>query len=305
MAIAIFVFLFGIVIGSFLNVCILRIPEEVSIVAPASKCPKCATPIKWYDNVPVFGWMWLGGKCRSCKTKISVMYPLVELTTGLLFVAGYEEFGLTPETVKWLVFTCLLIVLTITDLRVRMLPDLVNWPGFGVGLFFSALVPPSDGLVRALLGSLLPADAAAWVLGLVNGLAGAAIGGLGFWAMGAMFSRLMGRPAFGLGDVKMLAMIGAFLGIRGIFFTLLLGSLIGSIVGIAVITGLFFAGWKRPVAERAERRGVGKERALRWTLAKRYQLPFGTYLGMGAMAVVYLRPEALQNWIGSLLSGRM
>jgi leader peptidase (prepilin peptidase) / N-methyltransferase len=305
LAITIFVFLFGIVIGSFLNVCILRIPEEVSIVAPASKCPKCGTPIKWYDNVPVFGWIWLGGKCRACGTKISVMYPLVELATGLLFVACYEEFGITQTTIKWLFFTCLLIVLTITDLRVRMLPDLVNWPGFAAGLFFSAIVPPSDGLIRVLLGSVLPADAPAWVLGLMNGLAGAAIGSLGFWGLGAVFSRLMGRSAFGLGDVKMLAMIGAFLGIRGVFFTLLLGSLIGSIVGIAVITGLFFAGWKKAVAERAERLGVGRQRALRWTLAKRYQLPFGTYLGMGAMAVVYLRPEALQVWIGSLLSGRL
>src|ERR1700681_1624643 len=142
-----FFFLFGIVMGSFLNVCITRIPEGLSIVTPGSRCPRCQTAIKAYDNVPLFAWLWLRGKCRSCGLAISPMYPLVELLTGLLFVAGYLDFGLTQTAVKWLFFTCLIIVLTITDLRVRLLPDLVNWPGFAVGLFFSALVPPQDGMM--------------------------------------------------------------------------------------------------------------------------------------------------------------
>ena len=118
-----FIFVLGLVIGSFLNVCILRIPEDLSIVAPGSRCPRCQTPIQWYDNVPVFGWLWLRGKCRTCSLPISPMYPLVELATGLLFVACYVEFGITQTTVKWLFFTSLIIVLTITDLRDGSLVD--------------------------------------------------------------------------------------------------------------------------------------------------------------------------------------
>ncbi|MGC2672334.1 MAG: prepilin peptidase, partial [Candidatus Acidiferrum sp.] len=117
-----FFFLFGIVIGSFLNVCITRIPEELSIVSPGSRCPRCKTPIKPYDNVPVFAWIWLKGKCRTCGLPISPMYPLVEMATGLLFVGCYLEFGISQATVKWLFFICLIIILTVTDLRVRLLP---------------------------------------------------------------------------------------------------------------------------------------------------------------------------------------
>jgi leader peptidase (prepilin peptidase)/N-methyltransferase len=147
----IFIFLFGIVIGSFLNVCITRIPEEISIVSPGSRCPRCGTPIKPYDNVPVFAWLWLRGKCRACGAPISVMYPAIELTTGLLFVAAFHEFGLTQTTLKWVVFTCLILILTVTDLRVRLLPDLVNWPGFAAGLLFSAFVPPDHGFMQFLI----------------------------------------------------------------------------------------------------------------------------------------------------------
>src|SRR5215471_17642367 len=152
----VFVFLFGTVIGSFLNVCITRIPEDISIVSPGSRCPQCETPIKPYDNVPVFAWLWLRGKCRACGASISAMYPLVELVTGLLFVAAFFEYdGITQATVKWLFFTCLVLVLTITDLRVRLLPDLVTWPGFAAGLALSAFVPPSGGFGQALSWRLL------------------------------------------------------------------------------------------------------------------------------------------------------
>jgi prepilin signal peptidase PulO-like enzyme (type II secretory pathway) len=131
-----FFFLIGLVIGSFLNVCIMRIPEGVSIVSPGSRCPYCEKPIKAYDNVPVLAWIWLRGKCRSCSAPISSMYPSIELLTGVLFVLCYLEFGFTADTVKWLFFISLLIVLTITDVRIRILPDAVNFFGFGVGLAF-------------------------------------------------------------------------------------------------------------------------------------------------------------------------
>ena len=118
--ITVFFFLLGIIVGSFLNVCITRIPEDISVVTPGSRCPRCGTAIKPYDNVPVFAWMWLRGKCRACGEPISVMYPLIELATGLLFVAALLEFGITQTTVKWLFFTCLILILTVTDLRVAV-----------------------------------------------------------------------------------------------------------------------------------------------------------------------------------------
>jgi leader peptidase (prepilin peptidase) / N-methyltransferase len=291
-----FIFVFGLVIGSFLNVCILRIPEDVSIVTPGSHCPRCQKPIHWYDNVPVFGWLWLRGKCRNCGLAISPMYPLVELATGLLFVACYFEFGLTQATVKWLVFTCLLIVLTITDLRVRLLPDLVNWPGFAVGLFFSAVVPldddPAPYLYTALFHRMLPRP----VEGLLGGLLGAAFGSFVLWAVAAIYKRVRGRDGMGMGDVKMMAMVGAFLGVRGAFLTILLGTLLGTLVGVTVIVLLYFAGWQRKLAERASRRGLGGANALRWAIASQYQLPLGTFLGIAALLVVYFGPAMMRRW---------
>src|SRR5271156_4844002 len=144
----IFAFLFGLIIGSFLNVCILRIPGGKSIVMPASACPKCGDPIRPYDNIPVLSYFILGGKCRGCKTRISPMYPLVELLTGLLFLACYLAFGLTPEALKWSVFSALLIVLVFTDLRERILPDVVNFTGLGFGLALSLFTQQADGTAQ-------------------------------------------------------------------------------------------------------------------------------------------------------------
>jgi leader peptidase (prepilin peptidase)/N-methyltransferase len=286
-----FFFLFGIVIGSFLNVCIARIPEGMSIVTPRSRCPQCQAPIKAYDNVPVFAWLWLGGKCRSCGYPISPMYPLVELLTGFLFVACYLDFGLTQVTVKWLIFTCLMVILTVTDLRVRLLPDLINWPGFVVGLFLSTWVPPSDGIVFFLCASLFHRVPPASLLGLLDGLLGAAFGSLLLWGAAAMYKMARGREGMGLGDVKMMAMVGAFLGLRGTFLTILLGTLLGSLVGGAVILGLYASGWQLALAERASRRNLGSLTGLRWTLASQYQLPLGTFLGIAALLVVYVGPQ--------------
>jgi leader peptidase (prepilin peptidase) / N-methyltransferase len=288
-----FIFVFGLVIGSFLNVCILRIPEDISIVAPGSRCPQCQTPIAWYDNVPVLGWLWLRGKCRTCGLAISPMYPLVELATGLLFVACYLEFGLTQTAVKWLFFTGLIIVLTITDLRVRMLPDLVNWPGFAAGIFFSTAVPPNDGTAFWLYAWLFHRTPQARVAGLLDSLLGAAFGSFLLWSVAAIYKRVRGREGMGMGDIKMMAMVGSFLGPRGAFLTILLGTLLGSVIGLLWIGILYLFGWKRAVAERAAKRGMGSVSAIRWTIASQYQLPLGTFLGIGAMAVAYALPRLL------------
>jgi leader peptidase (prepilin peptidase) / N-methyltransferase len=296
-----FFFLFGIVFGSFLNVCITRIPEGLSIVSPRSRCPRCETPIKSYDNVPVLGWLWLRGKCRSCGLPISPMYPLIEFATGCLFVLCYLEYGLTAATVKWLIFTCLIVVLTITDLRVRILPDVVNWPGFVVGLFLSAAVPPPDtDIVFWASATLFHRIPPPYLLGLIDGLLGAAFGSLLLLGIAKLYKVWRGREGMGMGDVKMMAMVGAFLGLRGTFFTILFGTLLGSIVGGAVILALYASGWQLALAERASRRNLGTVRDLRWTIASQYQLPLGTFLGVAALLLVLLAPIAFRHFPGGL-----
>lgn len=296
--IIVFFFLLGTIVGSFLNVCITRIPEDISIVTPRSRCPRCMTPIKPYDNVPVFAWLWLRGKCRACGAPISAMYPLIELATGLLFVAAFFEFGITQTTVKWLFFTCLIIILTVTDLRVRLLPDVVNWPGFAAGLLFSAFVPPGDGFAGILLGRLLQVRLPGFAAGIVDGLLGAAFGSFLLWGMAAGYRLLRGHEGMGMGDVKMIAMIGAFLGLRGTFLTLLVGSLLGSLIGVGLVAALYLGGWRIELAKRASRRGLGTEKGLRWAIARQYQLPLGTFLGIGALAIVYGGPVVAAQWPG-------
>jgi leader peptidase (prepilin peptidase)/N-methyltransferase len=294
--ISVFFFLFGIIVGSFLNVCITRIPEEISIVSPGSRCPKCGTPIKAYDNVPVFAWLWLRGKCRACGAPISAMYPLIELATGLLFVAAFLEFGITQATVKWLFFTCLILILTVTDLRVRLLPDVVNWPGFAAGLTFSAFVPPDHGLAGFLVWRFLQVRLPGFAAGILDGILGAAFGSFLLWGLAAGYKAARGHEGMGMGDVKMIAMIGAFLGLRGTFLTLLLGSLLGSVIGIGLIVALYLGGWRSEAAKRASRRGLGTEKRLRWAIARKYQLPLGTFLGVGALAIVYGGPVIEAQW---------
>ncbi|HEY6267521.1 MAG TPA: prepilin peptidase [Candidatus Acidoferrum sp.] len=296
--IIVFFFLLGTIVGSFLNVCITRIPEDISIVTPGSRCPRCMTPIKPYDNVPVFAWLWLRGKCRACGAPISAMYPLIELTTGLLFVAAFLEFGITQTTVKWLFFTCLIIILTVTDLRVRLLPDVVNWPGFAAGLLFSAFVPPGDGFAGMLLGRLLQMRLPGFAAGILDGILGAAFGSFLLWGMAAGYRLLRGHEGMGMGDMKMIAMIGAFLGLRGTFLTLLVGSLLGSLIGIGLVVALYLGGWRSALAKRASRRGLGTEQRLRWAIARQYQLPLGTFLGIGALVIVYGGPVIVGYWPG-------
>ena len=292
-----FLFLFGIVIGSFLNVCISRIPEEISIISPGSRCPRCQTPIRPYDNIPVFSWLLLRGKCRNCHLPISPMYPIVEFFTGVYFVLTYYSFGITLPTFKFLAFGCLLIVLMVTDVRVRLLPDAVNWFGFGLALAFATRVPPEGFSDLWLHDRGLPV----MITGVLDALLGAAFGSLLLWGAAALYKLVRKREGMGMGDVKMMAMVGAFLGIRGAFLTIFLGTLIGSIVGLGLISLLYLFGWRRTLAERAHRRGLGSVSGLRWTLAAQYQLPLGTFLGIGAFLVVYGLPR-LGSTVSPLLS---
>jgi leader peptidase (prepilin peptidase) / N-methyltransferase len=269
------VFLFGLLIGSFLNVCILRIPADKSIVLPASSCTKCGKAIAAYDNIPVLSWVFLGGKCRNCKTKISAMYPAVELLTGLLFLASYFVFGPTVDALKWAVFAALLVVLTITDLRERILPDEVNFFGLGAGLLFSLFTKSLDGTAHWLAARWFDYPPPQMALSFIDAALGAIAGSGLLWIVAEGYFRLRGREGMGLGDVKMMAAVGAFLGLKRTMLTVLVGSLLGSVIGIFLIA-------------------VTKK-------GRDYELPFGTFLGAGALLVVFFGTPAL-HWYESLLA---
>ena len=294
--IPLFFFLFGAVIGSFLNVCISRIPEDLSIVSPGSRCPRCLTPIEPYDNIPIFSWFLLRGKCRTCALPISPMYPTVELLTALFFVLTYYTFGVTLPSFKFLVFGCLIIVLIVTDLRVRLLPDAVNWFGFGLALAFATRIFPGSFLGRYYRDVWIPsAHIPRILMGLPDALLGAALGSFLLWGAATIYKLARNREGMGMGDVKMMAMVGAFLGVRGAFFTILLGTVLGSILGTLWVVALYVGGWKRQLAQRAARRGLADESSLRWAIASQYQLPFGTFLGAGALLAVYWFPWAMSK----------
>ncbi len=269
-----FVFLFGLVIGSFLNVCIVRIPERKSIVSPASACTSCGAEVRPYDNIPVISYLVLGGKCRLCKAPISWMYPVVELLNALLFLASYLAFGLTAEALKWAVFSSLMIVLVFTDLRERILPDAVNFTGFGMAVALSLFTKPADGTALLLTSHVFSAPLPPPVLSLADSLLGAAAGSAFLWLVSEAYFRLRGREGMGLGDVKMMLMAGAFLGVKRTLLTIFTGSLLGSVLGIAFIL--------------ARRKGSD------------YELPFGTFLGIAALVVVFFGTPVV-NWYQSTL----
>jgi leader peptidase (prepilin peptidase)/N-methyltransferase len=270
-------FLFGLIIGSFLNVCILRIPAGKSIVLPASGCTKCGKAIAPYDNIPVLSWLILGGKCRNCKTKISAMYPAVEFLTGVLFLACYLVFGPTLDALKWAVFAALLVVLTITDLRERILPDKVNFFGLGVGLLFSLFTQSLDGTALWLARRWFDFPPPQAVLSFADAALGALAGSGLLWIVAEGYFRLRGREGMGLGDVKMMAAVGAFLGLKRTMMTVLVGSLLGSIIGVLLIS-------------------LSKK-------GRDYELPFGTFLGAGALLVLFFGTPAL-HWYETLITGR-
>ena len=292
-----FFFLFGIAIGSFLNVCITRIPEGHSIVSPGSRCPRCLAPIKPYDNIPVFGWFLLRGKCRNCGLPISPMYPIIEFLTGAIFVLAYYKFGLTVLTGKWILFSCLILILVVTDLRVRLLPDAITLTGAAVGLLLAfriLIFDPTAGSIFFRTFHRLPRYPTL-VFNVLNAVLGLLLGSLLLWGAAALYELVRKREGMGFGDVKMMAMVGAFLGPRETFLTILVGTLLGSIIGLTWVALLYGVGWKRELAERAARRGIGKISSLRWAIATQYQLPLGTFLGIGALVVVYLLPALLDR----------
>lgn len=237
----------GLLVGSFLNVCIYRLPHDLSIVSPPSRCGHCGTTLRWRHNVPVVSWIVLGGRCAFCRGAISWRYPFVELLTAGLFVLHAWWFGPTALMAIRTAFAAALVVLFLTDLDCRILPNEITVGGLVVGLVLALFFPP----------------------GIVSALIGAALGGGVLWATGALYERVRGVEGMGMGDVKMLAMIGAFLGWPLMLLTLVLASLVGGLFGMVLI------------ALRADARTTA--------------VPFGTFLAAGALTAS-LFGDAILTW---------
>jgi leader peptidase (prepilin peptidase)/N-methyltransferase len=272
------VFIFGLVFGSFLNVCIRRLPKHESIVTPGSHCPRCQTPIRARDNIPVISYLLLRGQCRACGEPISPEYPAVELLTGFLILGCYRQFGLTPAGAKWALFSAMMLVLVFTDFHERLLPNRVNYFGLATGLAFSPFLPAVDGLAGWLLNRHFGLGAPEWTVRLTDSALGAILAGGLLWIFAEGYFRLRGREGMGLGDVKMMAMAGAFLGVRQAILMLLLGSILGSVVGAIAVWGF----------------GKGRD----------YELPFGSFLGIAALFMIFAGGPLLHWYITASGLGR-
>ncbi len=221
--------LFGLVFGSFLNVCIVRLPRGESIVTPRSRCPRCGRPVRWYDNIPVVSYLLLSGRCRDCLQPISIIYPTVEILTAVVLVAAYAHDALTPEFVKTAALGMLLIVLIFTDLTERRIPHKVTVLGTGLGLILSLLVPVDSrpiGWVLRRMGVFWEGAS----LSLLGAVAGALFGAGFFYLVGEVFYRVRHKEGLGFGDVMLMLMIGAFLGVPLTLLTILLGSFLGILI---------------------------------------------------------------------------
>ena len=264
---ALLALLFGLLIGSFLNVCIHRWPRNRSVVKPRSHCVRCRKPIAWYDNIPLLSYLVLGGRCRHCTAKISLRYPLVEFLTGMLFFYQVGTLGLTAAALKMCVFSAIAVALIFCDLEKRILPDEFTKGGIVLGLIFSAFVPVPDITAQAVLW-MAGAELPGWSHSIAESALGATLPAFFLWFGGWLYFKIRHREGLGLGDVKLVAMVGAFLGLRGALLTLILGSIAGSVIGYGYI------------------KLAGKDPAS-------YELPFGTFLGAAALVAAIVGNQLL------------
>ena len=298
------IFALGLAFGSFLNVCIYRLPLGKSVVTPRSACPHCGKLIPLYDNMPVLSWIVLLGKCRQCKEPISPRYLIVEMLTGLLFLGCYAHFGLSLATLKCIVLGYLLLGLIFTDAETKLLPDAFTLPGLALGVVFSLLVPVNDLASRIMPGlvSLPVSGDVSWRLwSLADSALGAAVGASFLYGAAAIYLRARGVEGMGFGDVKLMALIGAFLGAKLTVLTILAASLAGSLFGISTVLAVWIKRTRRNAG-----RGVSSLEARRraWQSARMalryYEMPFGVFLGSMAWLAFFFGNQLL-HWYWGLL----
>lgn len=241
----------GLCFGSFLNVCILRLPQEQSLLRPPSSCPQCGQRIAWFDNIPVVSWLALRGRCRRCGARISLQYPLIELLVGLIWLSAYLRYGLTLHALAGAVLGTILLGIGITDARHYLIPDEYTWGGFGLGMALS-LAGGWQGFAAALIG--------------------AATGFALLYVVGEVGRRLFKEEAMGGGDIKMMAMVGTFVGWKGVLLTIFAGALFGTLIFVPL------------------------------SVRKKRLVPFGVFLAVGA-AVTFVWGDGILEWYRHFLSG--
>ncbi|MBI4849478.1 MAG: prepilin peptidase [Nitrospirae bacterium] len=256
----IFIFILGAVIGSFLNVCIYRIPQGLSIVSPASRCPSCGAPIKFYDNIPILSYILLAGRCRSCKAKFSIRYPFVEFLNAALYVIALNRFGIDPPWVLlvYCIFISSLVVIFFIDIDHQIIPNSITLPGIPLAVILGAAILP-DPFFRSQM------------LGIKSSVIGCFAGGGSFYLIAVIGKAILKKDAMGGGDIKMMAMVGGLLGWKGVILTTFMGSLLGSIVGISLIAL------------------KGREWGSR--------IPFGPYLAAGALVSLFYGQDILMWYL--------
>jgi leader peptidase (prepilin peptidase) / N-methyltransferase len=301
------IFALGLCFGSFLNVCIYRLPRGKSVVTPRSACPHCGDPIPLYHNLPVLSWLILRGKCRSCKQPISPRYLVIEVLTGLLFLGCYAHFGLTLAALKCAVLGFLLLGLVFTDAETKLLPDAMTLPGLVLGIGFSLVVPVNDLASRIMPGLVSPAmrSEISWRMwSLSDSLLGAAVGASFLYGAGAIYLRARGVEGMGFGDVKLMALIGAFLGTKLTVLTIFAASLAGSLFGLSTVLAVWMKrvrriearGTSSPISSRISSKEARRRAWQSARLALRYyEMPFGVFLGSMAL-LSFLFGNRLLHW---------
>jgi leader peptidase (prepilin peptidase)/N-methyltransferase len=283
-----FAFLGGLLIGSFLNVCIYRLPRDLSVWSPSrSFCPGCETTIAWYDNVPLLSWALLRGRSRCCEQSIPLRYPFVELVTGIAFAACVWAFGMTLETLKWVLFSAIMIDLIVTDWEERILPDEFTLGGTLVGLVLAWYVPLESGIAAfAFTMTGMPYNPH-W-LSLAEAATGATLMSGTIYGVAWLFQRIRHKEGMGFGDFKMMMLIGVFLGLQGALYTLVLASVFGSLTGPAYALIAERKLWARLSRTMGRRVAAG-------AIIFRFPLPFGSFLGIASLVVAFWGPVLLSN----------
>ncbi len=253
-------FAFGSIVGSFLNVCILRMPKDESVAFPSSRCPNCQKPIAWHDNIPILSFLLLRARCRHCRAAISWQYPVIEALTGLLFAVFLDRFGLGPKGFLYLYLALVLLAQGVIDFRYRIIPDLLTLPAIGVAVVASAFFPEIHG--EGAHGAALWAS-----------LKGVLLGGGFLYAVGSIAEWIMKKEAMGGGDVKLLAAIGGVVGWRGVVWTIFVSALVGSIIGV----------WEKYLCKK----GDG-------------YIPYGPFLGLAAFLYLFVGPQTIEWYLGYL-----
>jgi leader peptidase (prepilin peptidase)/N-methyltransferase len=251
-------FAFGAIVGSFLNVCIYRLPREKSIIRPSSSCPSCEKPIKFYDNIPIISYLLLKGKCRQCSAHISIRYPVVEFITAFLFFILFRKFGLSFEFFVNALFVCILIAISFIDFDFQIIPDVLSIGGLIVGFFLAFFRKPLFLYQDSLYGILL--------------------GGGILFVIAYGYQLLRKREGMGGGDIKLLGMIGAFCGIPGVIFSLMAGSLLGTLVGIPMMLI------------------KGED--------SKYSIPFGPFLSLGALIFLFFGDTIIYMFLNIAAGGK-